>query len=165
MQHTSPWRTVARAYFQKLFVIWVSYMQTKVFQKWPLIPNTSAAHLLHFSRGLDFFPESAGILTLDDRLCNGTTWSPFISLNLLAGNAHKGNFRAFAFFLLLLLLTIFFSFIWIFFFVSSGYCFAGCFHCPLNSDNVMWIYAISSYSDSYLFSLHPWFVFSYSYSL
>lgn len=113
-----------------------------------------------FFKGAGFFPGSAEIFILIYRLCNGTTWWPFISINF-TGNAHKGNFLAFAF--LLLLLIIFFSFIWIFFFVCSRYCFAECFHSPLNSDN-MWINAITSYSDSYPFSLHPWFVFSYSYS-
>lgn len=112
-----------------------------------------------FFKGAGLFPESAEIFTLIYRLCNGTTSWPFISINF-TGNAHKGNFLAFASFFLLLI--IFFSFIWIFFFVCSGYCFVECFHTPLNSDNIMWINAITSYSDSYPFSLHPWFIFSYS---
>lgn len=111
-------------------------------------------------KGAGFFPESAGIFTLDYRLCNGTTWSPFISLNL-TGNAQKQNFSAFAFFVVVdYLFFLYMDFL----FCVLRILFCRVFSLPFNSDNIMGVYAISSYSDSYPFSLHPWFVFSYSYS-
>lgn len=100
-------------------------------------------------KGTVFFQEGAGIFILDDRLCTGTTWSPFISINL-TGNAHKGNFPALAFFVGFVdyLFFLYMDFL----FCVPVYCFAGCFYYPLNSDNIMWVYAISSYTDSYPFS-------------
>lgn len=99
-----------------------------------------------------FFSKSAGIFTLDYRLCNGTTWSPFISrefscLGILCCSCLFSFFHSYVFSLLCPQCIV-----------------LQCFHCTLNSDKIMWVYAITSYSDSYPFSHHSWFVFSYSYS-
>lgn len=53
----------------------------------------------------------------------------------------KGDFPAFAFFLVVDFFSLFGVFL-----VSSGYCFAGCFHSLLNSDSILF-YSVTSHSD------------------